>query len=102
MERIQQSQVFMLLVLFEFTSFAFLIPTLVEMSGYNSWLGVILGGAGGLLIIYYTVALARLSPTVFFIHYGAEIVGKVPHIFFSAFICFSAFHFAAHLLREFL
>jgi spore germination protein KB len=101
MERIQQSQVFMLFVLFEFTSFAFLISPLVEMSGYSSWLGVFLGSAVGLLIIYCSVALARLRPTVFFIHFGSEIVGKVPHIFFSAFICFFAFHLASYLLREF-
>jgi spore germination protein KB len=101
MERVQQSQVFMLFVLFEFSSFAFLIPSLVEMSGYSSWMGIIFGGAGGLLIIYFTVVLARLRPTLFFMHFGAEIVGKVPHIFFSAFICFFAFHLASYLLREF-
>jgi spore germination protein KB len=101
MGRIQQSQVLMLFVLFEFTSFAFLISPLVEISGYSSWMGVILGGAGGLLIIYYSMVLARLSPSAFFMHFGAEIVGKVPHIIFSAIICLFAFHLAAYLLREF-
>jgi spore germination protein KB len=101
MGRVLQSQVFMLFVLFEFTSFAFLIPPLVELSGYSSWMGVILGGAGGLLIIYYSMALARLSPSAFFMHFGAEIVGKVPHIFFSALIFFFTFHLSSYLLREF-
>jgi spore germination protein KB len=100
-EKIRQNQVFMLFILFEFTSFAFLIPHLIELSGYSSWVGVILGGAGGLLIIYYTVVLARLNPDRFFIHWGDEIVGKVPHILFSAIICFFAFNLASFLLREF-
>ncbi|NHN29696.1 GerAB/ArcD/ProY family transporter [Paenibacillus agricola] len=101
MERVSQSQIFMLFSHFLFTTtLGFFTSTLVRNASYTTWLSLLLGAAGGLVITYLSFRLAIRRPTQFIGNYGKDILGKWLHypLIFTMF--FSFLFSAATVLRQ--
>jgi spore germination protein KB len=103
MERISQSQIYMLFSHFLFTTtLGFYMSTLVGSAHYMAWLSLILGASGGLVITYLSYRLASKRPTQFIGNYGRDILGKWIHYPLIFIMIFSFMFTAAAILRQFL
>jgi spore germination protein KB len=102
MERISQSQLVMLLVLFEFTAtISFVMGPLSAAASYEAWISLILAGICALGIAWIAYILANRRPQQFFAQYGSNIVGRWLHIPLTLVLIFYFIHSAAITLREF-
>ncbi|WP_127531632.1 GerAB/ArcD/ProY family transporter [Paenibacillus kobensis] len=76
MDRVTQSQIYMLFSHFLFTTtLGFFISTLARNAHFMSWLSLIVGAAAGLMITYLSYRLAIRRPTQFLGNYGKDILG---------------------------
>ncbi|MEK3714990.1 MULTISPECIES: GerAB/ArcD/ProY family transporter [unclassified Paenibacillus] len=57
----------------------FLIPSLIESSSYQGWIGLFLGGLLGLIPLFFTIQTGKLKPGVGWVDFGGEIVGLWLH-----------------------
>lgn len=102
MERITQSQIVMLFVIFFYSSIAgFMIRPLAKASGYGSLWVMLAGGVLGLGWIYLSVAFAKRRPDGYLADYGREIVGRWLHVPLMLVIVFFALQLSAFVLREY-
>ncbi|KRE70915.1 GerAB/ArcD/ProY family transporter [Paenibacillus sp. Soil750] len=90
MERVSQSQIYMLFSLFLFTTtLGFFTNTLTRNAHFMSWLSLIIGAAVGLMITYLSYRLAIRRPTQFLGNYGKDILGWLHYpLMGTMIICF--------------
>ncbi|OKP91685.1 hypothetical protein A3844_00730 [Paenibacillus helianthi] len=67
------------LIYFSSQTTIFLIPILVETSGYQGWIALVGGGFLSLCILFFTIQVGRLKPDQGWIDFGKEIVGTWLH-----------------------
>ncbi|SFJ92862.1 spore germination protein KB [Paenibacillus sp. UNC496MF] len=101
MKGITQFQLYTMLTQFLFsTAIGFFIGPLVEMAGFMSWVGTVLGWVFGLLLSYFTFRLLRKRPDSYLGEYGKEILGRWPHYLIFAVAILIHLYMAAFILRE--
>lgn len=101
MNRISQLQLYALFTQFLFsTAIGFFIGPMVQLSGFMSWVSVILGFAIGLLLSSFSYRLVLRRPDEFLGHYGKDIVGRWPHYVLFLGAIFIHLYMAAFVLRE--
>jgi spore germination protein KB len=101
LERVSQSQIYMLFSHFLFTTtLGFFASTLVKNGRYTAWLPFLLGSAIGIVITYFAYKLAIKRPTQFLGSYGKEILGKWVHYPLTIIMIFSFMFAAASVLRQ--
>lgn len=99
--KLNHFQILSLFTLYLVSTFiAFLVGLFVEQGQFSTPIGSIIGGFTTLLLIYpaYKVTIAR--PNQFFVQYGHQIVGRVPHHIFMYIIIAVALILATSNLRE--
>ncbi|GIP34747.1 endospore germination permease [Paenibacillus sp. J2TS4] len=102
MERITQSQIVMLFVVYFCSSTAgFMIRRLVKASGYGAVWAVIAGSILSLGMVYLSIAFAKKRPDRYLAQYGKEIVGRWLHVPLMLVIVFFTLHLSALVLREY-
>ncbi|QUL57786.1 GerAB/ArcD/ProY family transporter [Paenibacillus tritici] len=57
----------------------FLVPGLIDTSGYQGWIGIVAGCALALIPLFFTVQIGKLKPGTGWVDFGAEITGKWVH-----------------------
>ncbi|MCU6796616.1 endospore germination permease [Paenibacillus sp. WQ 127069] len=101
MERVSQSQIYMLFSNFLFTTtLGFFMSTHVKNAHYMAWLSLIMGAAIGIMITYLAYRLAIKRPTQFLGNYGKEILGKWLHYPLIFILIFNFLFAAATVLRQ--
>ncbi|WP_171652769.1 GerAB/ArcD/ProY family transporter [Paenibacillus foliorum] len=101
MQRISQLELGLLFILFHFsTATGFLMTLLFSTQAYQGWLTIIVAAAGGLLITYISIVLAKQRAGEFLVHYGKELVGRWLHIILMIASCFFFIHLAGIVLRQ--
>lgn len=101
MERVSQSQIYMLFSHFLFTTtLGFFANTLVQNGRYTVWLSLLIGATLGIVITYFAYRLAIKRPTQFLGNYGKEILGKWVHYPLIIIIICSFLFAAATVLRQ--
>ncbi|MFD0677628.1 MULTISPECIES: GerAB/ArcD/ProY family transporter [unclassified Paenibacillus] len=101
MQRISQLELGILFILFHFsTATGFLMSLLFSTAAYQGWLTLIVAAAGGLLITYISIVLAKQRASEFLVHYGKELVGRWPHVILMIGSCFFFIHLAGIVLRQ--
>lgn len=94
-------QLYMLSTQFLFTTIiGFYLGTLAGKAGFAAWLSIVLGATGGILLIYFSYALAIRRPDRFLGQYGHSILGNWLHIPIMIFIVFSYLFSASFVMRQ--
>jgi spore germination protein KB len=102
LQRVTQLQLVLLFIIFHFsTTTGFLIQPLALLASYQGWLVLLLAGAGGLIIAYFSVSLAKQRGCEFIVHYGKQLIGRWPHLIMMIIFSFYCIHLASIVLREF-
>ncbi|MCY9694955.1 GerAB/ArcD/ProY family transporter [Paenibacillus alginolyticus] len=101
MQRITQLQLTLMFILFHFsTTTGFLIGPISSSAGYQGWLAILLASIGGILITFLSFTLAKRKESEFIVHYGKELIGRVPNIIIMIVFGFFFLHLASLVLRE--
>lgn len=101
MERVSQSQIYMLFSHFLFTTtLGFFANTLVKNGRYTVWLSLLIGATLGIVLTYFAYKLAIKRPTQFLGNYGKEILGKWLHYPLIIILIGSFMFAAATVLRQ--
>jgi spore germination protein KB len=101
MQRITQLQLRLMFILYHFsTTTGFLIGPISSSAGYQGWLALLLAAIGGMLITFISFTLAKRKESEFIVHYGKELIGRVPNIIIMIVISFFFIHLASLVLRE--
>lgn len=101
MEKIQIShiQLFMLLSGFLFGSTVIISP--VQEAANDGWLAILLGGAGGFLLMWLYVKIALLNPSKTLVEILKERMGKVVGNILAVFYIWYFIHIASMVFRDF-
>ena len=97
--RISSIQLFLLLSGFLFGSTVILAPT--RGAGNDAWLALLLGGAGGILLMWVYATIALLNPAKTLVDILKEKLGKVVGSIFSVLYIWYFIHLASLLFRNF-
>lgn len=97
--RISSFQLFMILSGYLFGSTVLLSPA--KGAKNDAWLAMILGGAGGILLMGVYVAIATLNPSKTLVDILRERLGKVAGSIFSVLYIWYFIHLASLVLRDF-
>mgnify|MGYP001379950633 CR=1 FL=1 len=101
MEKVQIShiQLFMLLSGFLFGSTVIISP--VQEAANDGWLAILLGGAGGFLLMWLYVKIALLNPSKTLVEILKERMGKVVGNILAVFYIWYFIHVASIVFRDF-
>ncbi|MBW4080796.1 GerAB/ArcD/ProY family transporter [Paenibacillus sp. S150] len=90
------------LVYFSSQTTIFLIPVLVESSGYQGWIALIGGGILSLFILFFTMQVGRLKPEQGWIDFGKEIMGKWVHRLMVLLLLCWCIYYASYDIENFV
>ena len=97
--RISSTQLFLLLSGFLFGSTVILAPA--QGAKNDAWLAMLLGGAGGTLLMWVYAAIALLNPSKTLVDILKEKLGKVAGNIFAVLYTWYFIHLASLVLRDF-
>lgn len=97
--RISSTQLFLLLSGFLFGSTVILAPA--RGAKNDAWLAMLLGGAGGVLLMWIYTAIALLNPSKTLVDILKEKLGKVAGNIFAVLYTWYFIHLASLVLRDF-
>lgn len=97
--RISSIQLFLLLSGFLFGSTVILAPA--QGAKNDAWLAMLLGGAGGALLMWVYAAIALLNPSKTLVDILKEKLGKVAGNIFAVLYTWYFIHLASLVLRDF-
>lgn len=103
MEKVSQSQIYMLYSQYLYTTtLGFIIPLLMKTAQYMAWVSLLAGAVIGLLMTYGAYRLASKRPERNFAGYGGELVGRWLHYPLMFLMLFAILFVAAFIMRELL